>query len=104
MAPPLLRRSPSRRLRWLSTKFQKPRAAGSFVAGGEKNALLLGAFRGGLAARAQRVGVLGGNGDSRGAAFFAHLALRSRRGLPLSLPTTTGAPAPMPGGVFWRRP
>jgi 1,6-anhydro-N-acetylmuramate kinase len=30
--------------------------------------------------------------------------LRSRRGLPLSLPTTTGVPKPMPGGVFWPKP
>ena len=35
---------------------------------------------------------------------FAYLALRSRRGLPLSLPTTTGAPRPMRGGVFWPAP
>jgi anhydro-N-acetylmuramic acid kinase len=27
--------------------------------------------------------------------------VRSRLGLPLSLPTTTGVPAPLPGGVLW---
>ena len=31
-------------------------------------------------------------------ASFGFLALRSLRGLPLSLPSTTGVPAPMPGG------
>ena len=30
-----------------------------------------------------------------------YLAVRSTLGLPLSLPTTTGVPAPMPGGVLW---
>ena len=29
---------------------------------------------------------------------FGYFAVRSTRGLPLSLPTTTGVPRPMPGG------
>jgi anhydro-N-acetylmuramic acid kinase len=33
---------------------------------------------------------------------FAFLAVRSMRGLPLTFPTTTGAPRPMPGGVLAR--
>ena len=33
--------------------------------------------------------------------MFRLSALRSRRGLPISFPTTTGAPKPMTGGVFW---
>ena len=30
-----------------------------------------------------------------------YLAARSRLGLPLSLPSTTGAPEPMTGGEYW---
>lgn len=41
---------------------------------------------------------LGWRGDDVEAEAFAYLAARSLRGLPLSLPTTTGAPEPMPGG------
>jgi len=37
-------------------------------------------------------------GDDVEAEAFAYLAVRSLKGLPLSLPTTTGVPHPMPGG------
>ncbi|MGB3809318.1 MAG: anhydro-N-acetylmuramic acid kinase [Parvibaculum sp.] len=39
-------------------------------------------------------------GDDIEAEAFAYLAVRSLKGLPLSLPTTTGVPAPMPGGTL----
>jgi anhydro-N-acetylmuramic acid kinase len=42
----------------------------------------------------------GWRGDALEAEAFAFLAVRALRGLPLSLPTTTGAPRPMTGGVF----
>lgn len=42
---------------------------------------------------------LGWKGDFLEAEAFAYLAVRSRLGLPLSLPTTTGVSEPMPGGV-----
>jgi anhydro-N-acetylmuramic acid kinase len=58
-----------------------------------------------MAALAARVGVpvaavesVGWNGDFIEAQCFGYLAVRSTRGLPLSLPTTTGVPAPMTGG------
>jgi len=41
---------------------------------------------------------LGWSGDGLEAEAFAWLAVRSLLGLPLSLPTTTGVPRPMPGG------
>jgi anhydro-N-acetylmuramic acid kinase len=47
------------------------------------------------------VEAVGWNGDLLEAECFGYLAARSRRGLPLSLPTTTGVPMPMPGGEFW---
>ena len=40
--------------------------------------------------------------DSLEAQAFAYLAVRSLRGLPLTLPTTTGAPRPLSGGVLAR--
>jgi anhydro-N-acetylmuramic acid kinase len=40
------------------------------------------------------------DGDALEAEGFAYLAMRARRGLPLSLPTTTGVPRPLTGGVF----
>ena len=61
-----------------------------------------------MAGLAQRLGVPvdpveaeGWDGDLLEAECFAYLAIRSRAGLPLSLPSTTGVPMPMPGGEFW---
>ncbi len=45
---------------------------------------------------------VGWAGDFVEAEAFAFLAARSLAGLPLSLPTTTGVPRPMPGGVIAR--
>jgi anhydro-N-acetylmuramic acid kinase len=42
------------------------------------------------------------DGDGLEAQGFAYLAMRSRLGLPLSLPTTTGVQQPMTGGRFWK--
>ncbi|WP_451971312.1 anhydro-N-acetylmuramic acid kinase [Azospirillum endophyticum] len=68
--------------------------------GGRHNATL-------MAMLADRLGVpvepgdnVGWDGDALEAQAFGYLAVRSRLGLPLSLPATTGVPAPMRGGVF----
>jgi len=45
---------------------------------------------------------LGWKGDDVEAEAFAYLAVRTLRGLPLSLPATTGVPEPMPGGKLHR--
>ena len=50
------------------------------------------------ALRVDPVEAVGWDGDALEAQAFAYLASRSLRGLPLSLPTTTGVPEPMPGG------
>lgn len=42
------------------------------------------------------------DGDALEAEGFAWLAVRSKRGLPLSLPTTTGVPHPLTGGTLHR--
>ncbi|TMI99097.1 MAG: anhydro-N-acetylmuramic acid kinase [Alphaproteobacteria bacterium] len=44
----------------------------------------------------------GWSADALEAQAFAFLAVRSLQGLPLTFPTTTGAPRPMPGGVLVR--
>ena len=43
---------------------------------------------------------VGWRGDAVEAECFAFLAVRVMQGLPISFPTTTGAPAPMTGGVM----
>ena len=45
----------------------------------------------------------GWNGDAMEAEAFAYLAMRSKKGLPLSLPTTTGVQQPMTGGKLHRK-
>lgn len=49
----------------------------------------------------QPVEAVGWNGDMLEAQAFAYLAARSVRGLPLSLPETTGVRQPVTGGVFY---
>ena len=44
----------------------------------------------------------GWDGDALEAQGFAYLAMRSKRGLPLSLPTTTGVKQQITGGKFWK--
>ncbi|HWK32526.1 MAG TPA: anhydro-N-acetylmuramic acid kinase, partial [Hyphomicrobium sp.] len=43
---------------------------------------------------------LGLDGDSIEAQAWAYLAVRCSLGLPITFPETTGAPAPMTGGVL----
>ena len=45
----------------------------------------------------------GWNGDAMEAEAFAYLAMRAKKGLPLSLPTTTGVEQPMTGGRYHRK-
>jgi anhydro-N-acetylmuramic acid kinase len=45
---------------------------------------------------------VGWQGDFLEAEAFAYLAARSAKGLPISLPSTTGVPHPMPGGRLHR--
>ena len=45
---------------------------------------------------------IGWRGDFIEAEAFDYLAVRSVKGLPLSLPSTTGVPHPMTGGRLYR--
>ncbi|MBV1704302.1 MAG: anhydro-N-acetylmuramic acid kinase [Hyphomicrobiales bacterium] len=66
--------------------------------GGRRNATLMRALAARLATAVEPVEAVGWDGDNLEAQGFAYLAVRSVRGLPLSLPTTTGVPRPMTGG------
>jgi anhydro-N-acetylmuramic acid kinase len=66
--------------------------------GGRHNPALMAALATALAAPVTRAEDEGWDGDAIEAQAFGYLAARSLRGLPLSLPGTTGVPAPMPGG------
>lgn len=66
--------------------------------GGRHNSTLMRGLQQALAAPVMAVEKVGWNGDALEAQAFAYLAVRSCRGLPLSLPTTTGVPHPVSGG------
>jgi anhydro-N-acetylmuramic acid kinase len=66
--------------------------------GGRHNPTLIMALARRLGVPVRPVEAVGWNGDAIEAQAFAYLAVRSLAGLPLSLPSTTGVPRPMPGG------
>ncbi|KAA0680988.1 anhydro-N-acetylmuramic acid kinase [Roseomonas genomospecies 6] len=68
--------------------------------GGRHNATLMVMLADRLGVPVDPVEAVGWNGDALEAEAFAYLAVRSRKGLPLSLPATTGVPQPMTGGRF----
>ncbi len=80
---------PERPRRWIAT------------GGGRRNPALLAALRERLEAPVDTAESAGWDGDALEAQAFAYLALRSVKGLPLSLPTTTGVARPTTGGRFF---
>jgi len=66
--------------------------------GGAHNPTLLKMMGGKLKAPIQKASKIGWNGNALEAQAFGFLAVRSLRGLPLSLPGTTGVPFPLTGG------
>ena len=77
---------PSPPRRWLAT------------GGGRRNPTLMKGLAAALDAPVAPVEDAGWDGDALEAQAFAFLAVRSVRKLPLSVPTTTGAPRPLTGG------
>jgi anhydro-N-acetylmuramic acid kinase len=71
--------------------------------GGRHNKTLMAMLRARLEAPVIAAEEAGWNGDAMEAEGFAYLAMRSKKGLPLSLPTTTGVPQPMTGGRLHRK-
>jgi anhydro-N-acetylmuramic acid kinase len=70
--------------------------------GGRHNPAMMAALTRLLGVPVRPVEAVGWDGDALEAQAFAYLAIRSLRGLPLSLPTTTGAPQPMTGGKLFK--
>jgi len=66
--------------------------------GGRLNAEMMRLLRENLGVPVNAIEDVGFNGDAVEAEAFAYMAVRSLKGLPISFPTTTGVPQPMPGG------
>jgi anhydro-N-acetylmuramic acid kinase len=84
-----------------------PRApAGWLVAGGgTRNPTLMRMLAQRLApVGIETAGTVGWSADALEAQAFGFLAVRTLKGLPLTFPTTTGAPRPLTGGVLVRKP
>lgn len=77
---------PAAPVRWLVT------------GGGRHNRTLMTMLTAALEVAVEPVEAVGWNGDALEAQAFGYLAVRSRHGLPLSLPGTTGVPIPTTGG------
>jgi anhydro-N-acetylmuramic acid kinase len=70
--------------------------------GGRLNGTMMRMLREELGVPVDPVESVGWRGDSLEAECFAFLAVRSLRGLPLSVPGTTGVPQPMTGGILYQ--
>jgi anhydro-N-acetylmuramic acid kinase len=82
--------------------FPTPPARWLVCGGGRHNLTLMKRLKELLQVSVEPVEVLGWQGDALEAEAFGFLAVRSLKGLPLSLPTTTGVPRPMPGGRLFK--
>jgi anhydro-N-acetylmuramic acid kinase len=86
----VLRHVPRPPLRWL------------VAGGGRRNVHLMRRLAAELKTQVSPVEAVGWNGDFLEAQCFGYLAVRSLHGLPISLPSTTGVPAPLTGGEVCR--
>jgi len=84
------------------THFPAPPQRVLVTGGGRHNPVLMQMLAARLGRPVAPVEAVGWEGDALEAQAFAYLALRSRAGLPLSFPGTTGVPKPMPGGILHR--
>ncbi len=82
--------------------FPRPARRWLICGGGRHNPAIMAALIERLATTVEPVEAVGWNGDALEAQAFAYLAVRALRGLPLSLPTTTGVPHPVTGGRLHR--
>src|SRR5437868_6038902 len=81
--------------------FPSPAREWLVCGGGRHNPALMAALARHLGVPVRPVEAVGWNGDALEAQAFAYLAVRSVLGLPLSLPSTTGAPHPVRGGLLF---
>ena len=82
--------------------FPEPVTTWIVMGGGRLNPKLMEELRARVNAPVVSAEDAGWQGDFVEAEAFAYLAARSRKGLPLSLPTTTGVAQPMTGGKLYR--
>jgi anhydro-N-acetylmuramic acid kinase len=86
-----------------SKLLQHPPASFIAAGGGTRNPTLMRMLAERLApAGVETAGAVGWSADALEAQAFAYLAVRALKGLPLTFPTTTGVPRPLPGGVIVR--
>lgn len=84
--------------------FPAPAGRWLVVGGGRRNPAIMAELGARLGVPVAVVEEIGWDGDAIEAQAFAYLAVRSIRGLPITLPTTTGASRPLTGGRLHRRP
>lgn len=82
--------------------FPVPPVSWYVTGGGRHNTTLMNGLRAALGVAVGCVDDKGWDGDAMEAEGFAYLAVRSALGLPLSLPSTTGVPHPLSGGLLCR--
>src|SRR6516164_6129334 len=81
----------------------RPPVAWIVAGGGTRNPTLMRMLAERLApAQVETAGAVGWSADALEAQAFAYLAVRTLKGLPLTFPTTTGAPRPLTGGILVR--
>jgi len=83
----------------LNNMREKPRSV-IVCGGGRHNKGMMWMLREHLEAKVKTAEEVGWNSDAIEAQAFAYLAVRAKWKLPISFPTTTGAPKPMTGGVL----
>jgi anhydro-N-acetylmuramic acid kinase len=93
-----LTRGTARAIALAARHFPEPVTQWIVCGGGARNPTLLRAIAEEPAANVVPALQLGWDGDALEAQAFAFLAVRSLRRLPLTFPTTTGAPRPLTGG------
>ncbi len=84
--------------------FPAPATRWLVCGGGRRNPVMMAALHEALQTPVEPVEAVGWRGDFLEAEAFAFLAARHLRGLPLSVPTTTGVPHPLTGGKLARKP
>lgn len=84
--------------------FPSPATRWLVCGGGRRNPTMMAALNDALGVPVEPVEAVGWRGDFLEAEAFAFLAARHLRGLPLSVPTTTGVPQPLTGGKLARKP
>jgi len=93
-----LTRATARAISLASRHFPLPAKQWIVTGGGARNPTLLAAIAEETGTPVVLASTLGWDSDALEAQAFAFLAVRSLRGLPLTFPTTTGAPQPLTGG------